>query len=221
MEGALFHGWSRIWQGARRQARRNQHRIAAPGGYSRGCSRRAGIAGGKNTRSCRSGSKPSARSCGILRRSRDRWRAKADALKRQVDELRAEMQRRAEQSPPAEPAVITPPDPAFELIPAGHQFCLVQVVLMLGWVLNGMTLRGWCSAAGMDGRDDVELGIRLPRSAFHNRALLAFAVGSLQPALSTCKNGRFSEVFCNLAPSSGVLGHGFSQKARVFDGFPC
>ena len=43
----------------------------------------------------------------------------------------------------------------------------------------------------------------------------------LQPALSTCKNGRFSEVFCNLAPSSVVLGHGFSQKARVFDGFPC
>ena len=41
------------------------------------------------------------------------------------------------------------------------------------------------------------------------------------PALSTCKNGRFSEVFCNLAPSSVVLGHGFSQKARVFDGFPC
>src|SRR5271166_796136 len=44
---------------------------------------------------------------------------------------------------------------------------------------------------------------------------------SSDPALSTCKNGRFSEVFCNLAPSSVVLGHGFSQKARVFDGFPC
>ncbi len=42
-----------------------------------------------------------------------------------------------------------------------------------------------------------------------------------EAALSTCKNGRFSAVFCNLAPSSGVLGHGFSQKARVFDGFPC
>jgi hypothetical protein len=46
-------------------------------------------------------------------------------------------------------------------------------------------------------------------------------VNFLDPALSTCKNGRFSEVFCNLAPSSVVLGHGFSQKARVFDGFPC
>ena len=45
--------------------------------------------------------------------------------------------------------------------------------------------------------------------------------GFLNAALSTCKNGRFSEVFCNLAPSSVVLGHGFSQKARVFDGFPC
>ena len=99
MEGALFHGWSRTWQPARRQARRNQHRIAAPGGYSRGCSRRAGIAGRRSPRGCRSGSKPCARSCRICR-SRDRWRAKADALKRQVDELRAEMQRRAEQSPP-------------------------------------------------------------------------------------------------------------------------
>ncbi len=46
-------------------------------------------------------------------------------------------------------------------------------------------------------------------------------VGFQEPALSTCKNGRFSEVFCNLAPSSVVLGHGFSQKARVFGGFPC
>jgi len=45
--------------------------------------------------------------------------------------------------------------------------------------------------------------------------------GLLRPALSTCKNGRFSEVFCNLAPSSVVLGHGFSQKSRVFDGFLC
>ena len=100
MEGALFHGWSRIWQRARRQARRNQHRIAAPGGYSRGCSRRAGIAGRRSTRSCRSGSKPSARSCGICDGRAIDGSAKADALKRQVDELRAEMQRRAEQSPP-------------------------------------------------------------------------------------------------------------------------
>jgi long-chain acyl-CoA synthetase len=36
-----------------------------------------------------------------LRRSRDRWRATAETLKRQVDERRAELQRRAEQSPPA------------------------------------------------------------------------------------------------------------------------
>jgi septal ring factor EnvC (AmiA/AmiB activator) len=36
-----------------------------------------------------------------LRRSRDRWQAKADTWKRQLDQLRAEMQRHAEQSPPA------------------------------------------------------------------------------------------------------------------------
>jgi phage shock protein A len=36
-----------------------------------------------------------------LRRSRDRWRAEADTLKRQLNEMHAEMQRRTEQSPPA------------------------------------------------------------------------------------------------------------------------
>ena len=39
--------------------------------------------------------------------------------------------------PRAEPAVTTGPDPAFELIPPRHQFGLVQVLLMLGWVLRG------------------------------------------------------------------------------------
>ena len=84
--------------------------------------------------------------------------------------------------PRAEPAVITPPDPAFELIPAGHQFCLVQVVLMLGWVLNGMTLRGSCSILAWMQEMNVDWGFDFPVPAFHNRALLAFAVGSLQPA---------------------------------------
>jgi hypothetical protein len=43
--------------------------------------------------------------------------------------------------------VIVPgPDPAFELIPARHQFSLAQVLLMVGWVLDGMPLRGTCSA---------------------------------------------------------------------------
>jgi phage shock protein A len=36
-----------------------------------------------------------------LRRSRDRWRAEADNLKRQLNELHAEVERRTEQSPPA------------------------------------------------------------------------------------------------------------------------
>jgi septal ring factor EnvC (AmiA/AmiB activator) len=36
-----------------------------------------------------------------LRRSRDRWRAKAEALEQQIGEMRGQMQRPAEQSPPA------------------------------------------------------------------------------------------------------------------------
>jgi chromosome segregation ATPase len=36
-----------------------------------------------------------------LRRARDRWRAKAEALKQETRELRSQLQRQAEQSPPA------------------------------------------------------------------------------------------------------------------------
>jgi len=36
-----------------------------------------------------------------LRRSRDRWRAKAEALEQETEELRSQLQRQAEQSPPA------------------------------------------------------------------------------------------------------------------------
>jgi chromosome segregation ATPase len=36
-----------------------------------------------------------------LRRSRDRWRAKAESLEQETTELRAQLQRQVEQSPPA------------------------------------------------------------------------------------------------------------------------
>ena len=54
------------------------------------------------------------------------------------------------------------PDPAFELIPAGHQFCLVQVVLMLGWVLSGITLRGACSVLAQMQEMNVDWGFKFP-----------------------------------------------------------
>ena len=143
-------------------AQRNPDRIAAPGEYSRGCSRRAETAGRRSTRSCRSGSKPFARSCGICDGRAIDGGPRQTTLKRQLDELHAEMQRRAEQSPRAEPAVTTTPDPAFELIPAGHQFCSVQIVLMLGWVLRGITLRGACSALAEMQEMDVDWGFNFP-----------------------------------------------------------
>jgi hypothetical protein len=55
-----------------------------------------------------------------------------------------------------------PPDPAFELIPARHQFCLVQVVLMLSWVVNGMTLRGSCVALVCMQEMNVDWGFDFP-----------------------------------------------------------
>ena len=66
-------------------------------------------------------------------------------------------------SPPSpEPAVTTGPDPAFELIPPRHQFGLVQVLLMLGWVLRGMSLRGTCSILDWMHEMDVEWGFNFP-----------------------------------------------------------
>jgi hypothetical protein len=58
--------------------------------------------------------------------------------------------------------VTTCPDPAFELIPAGHQFGLVQILLMLGWVLGGMSLRGTCTAVDWMLEMDVEWGFDFP-----------------------------------------------------------
>ena len=97
-----------------------------------------------------------------LRRSCDRWRAKAEALEQETNRLRAQLQQQVEQSPRAEPAVTTGPDPAFELIPPRHQFGLVQVLLMLGWVLRGMSLRGTCSALDWMHEMDVEWGFNFP-----------------------------------------------------------
>ena len=65
MEEPLFHGWSRTWQVTRRKGRKKPPRIAAPGGYSRGRSRKAEISGRRSTRRCRSGSRLSAPKCGI------------------------------------------------------------------------------------------------------------------------------------------------------------
>jgi hypothetical protein len=42
--------------------------------------------------------------------------------------------------------IISSPDPAFDLIPPRHQFSLVQILLMVGWVLDGIPRRGTCRA---------------------------------------------------------------------------
>ena len=42
--------------------------------------------------------------------------------------------------------IVLGPDPAFELVPARHQFGSVQILLMVGWVLDRMALRGTCGA---------------------------------------------------------------------------
>jgi hypothetical protein len=52
------------------------------------------------------------------------------------------------------------PVPAHELIPAGHQFRLAQIVLMLGWVLSGITLRGTCTVLARMQEVDVDWGLK-------------------------------------------------------------
>lgn len=64
--------------------------------------------------------------------------------------------------PRAEPAIVTGPDPAFELIPARHQFSLVQILLMLGWTLDGISLRGACNAVSWMQEMPVNWGFEFP-----------------------------------------------------------
>ena len=48
------------------------------------------------------------------------------------------------------------------MIPARHQYALVQIVLMLGWTLNGISLRGACSALDWMQEMDVDWGFDFP-----------------------------------------------------------
>jgi len=98
-----------------------------------------------------------------LRRSRDRWRAKAEALEQEVNALHAQLKQRVESSPPrAELILPSVANPAFDLVPPHHQFGSVQIRLMLGWVLNGMSLRGTCRALDWMHKMDVEWGFDFP-----------------------------------------------------------
>jgi len=58
--------------------------------------------------------------------------------------------------------IVTSPDPAFELVPARHQFSLAQILLMVGWVLNGIPLRGTCSALNWMQEMPVDWGFDFP-----------------------------------------------------------
>jgi hypothetical protein len=64
--------------------------------------------------------------------------------------------------PQAEPAIAAGRDPAFELIPQRHQFSLVQIQLMLGWVVDGMSLRGACIALSSMQGIPVNWGFEFP-----------------------------------------------------------
>ena len=112
-----------------------------------------------------------------LRRSRDRWRAKAEALERKIQELHAKLQQHVEQSPPREPLIVASPDPAFELIPARHQFSSVQILLMVGWVLDGISLRGTCSALNWMQEMPVDWGFDFPVPHFTTVRLWLLRLG--------------------------------------------
>src|SRR5512135_1766494 len=79
--------------------------------------------------------------------------------------------------PRAKPAVTAGPDPAFELIPRGHQYGLVQILLMLGWVLRGMSLRGTCGALDWMQEMDVDWGFDFPVPHFTTVRLWLLRLG--------------------------------------------
>jgi hypothetical protein len=79
--------------------------------------------------------------------------------------------------PRAETAVAWHPDPAFELIPPRHQFGSVQILLMLRWILCGITLRGSCSAVGCMHQIDVEWGFDFPIPHYTTVRLWLLRVG--------------------------------------------
>jgi hypothetical protein len=79
--------------------------------------------------------------------------------------------------PRAELTSIACPDPVFELVPAGHQFCSVQIVLMLGWVLRGIPLRGTCNALACMHEMDVDWGFNFPVPHFTTVRLWLLRLG--------------------------------------------
>src|SRR6516165_5932178 len=79
--------------------------------------------------------------------------------------------------PRAEPVIVPAPDPAFELIPVRHQFSSVQVLLMVGWVLNGIPLRGTCGALNWMQEMPVKWGFDFPVPHFTTVRLWLLRVG--------------------------------------------
>ena len=161
MEGPLFHGWSRTWQSLGGKAKeatsyRSPWRVLARAFEK---SRDLWKAKYKALQERIKAFRTEVRD---LRRSRDRWRAKAEALEQEIKDCVPRCNSKSSSPPRAEPAVTTGPDPAFELIPARHQFSLVQILLMLGWVLRGMSLRGTCSAVDWMHEMAVDWGFDFP-----------------------------------------------------------
>ncbi len=79
--------------------------------------------------------------------------------------------------PRAEPVTESGLDPVFELVPARHQFSLVQILLMTGWVLNGIPLRGTCSALNWMREMAVNWGFDFPVPHFTTVRLWLLRLG--------------------------------------------
>ena len=73
--------------------------------------------------------------------------------------------------------IVLGPDPAFELVPARHQFSSVQILLMVGWVLNGLPLRGTCSALDWMQKMPVNWGFDFPIPHFTTVRLWLLRLG--------------------------------------------
>lgn len=63
------------------------------------------------------------------------------------------------------------------MVPARHQFCSVQILLMVGWVLNGHSLRGTCSALDWMQEIPVNWGFVFPVPHFTTVRLWLMRLG--------------------------------------------
>ena len=164
------------------EAPRKPQRIAARCESLRERSRKAEIAGKRNTSSCRSGSKIGSPTCGTCVARAIGGEPKQRPWNRRSTNCVPSCNNKPSSPPRAELTLPTVPDPAFELDPAPPSIQFGADSLDAGLGPQGNVASGNLQRGGLDARDGCGVGIRLSCSPFHDRAILAVAAGVSQTA---------------------------------------